>query len=109
MPTECLNHEKYYNLGAYAKVLLWEFCYQYNGHNNGDLSATISMLKKRGWNSPTTLSKAIKELRKKGWIMVSRQGGRNLCNLYAMTFQAIDECNGKLRTFSDQKACILGR
>ena len=29
-------------------------------------------------------------------FIVSRMGGRNTCSLYALTFQAIDECKGKL-------------
>jgi len=54
------------------------------------------MMKKRGWRSPTTLSRAKKELLERGWILVTRYGGQNLCTLYAVTFQAIDDCKGKL-------------
>jgi len=96
MPTDCMNHQKYYNMSSSAKVLLWEFCYQYNGYNNGNLCAAFSVLKKRGWKSKGTLNRALKELRKLEWITVSRQGGKNLCSLYALTFQAIDDCNDKL-------------
>ena len=37
-----------------------------------------------------------KELEEKGLIRVSRQGGRNQCTLYAITWQPIDDCSGKL-------------
>ncbi len=95
IPKACMGHENYARLSPYAKVLLIEFCYQYNGHNNGDLSAAFSVLQKRGWRSKGTLDRALKELRETGWITLTRQGGQNLCSLFALTFQAIDECKGK--------------
>lgn len=96
MPTECMKSDKYFNLKPYTKVLLWEFCYQYNGYNNGDLCAAYSMLEKRGWKSKGTVDRSKKELLRSGWIVTSRQGGRNQCSLYALTFYAIDDCKGKL-------------
>jgi len=95
IPKECMKHENYCLLSPNAKVLLVEFCYQYNGYNNGDLSAAFSVLQKRGWRSKGTVSRALKELRKAGWIILTRQGGKNQCSLYAITFKAIDECSGK--------------
>lgn len=50
----------------------------------------------RGWKSRDTLRKAILELLHYGWIMVARQGGRHQATLFAVTFFAIDECDGKL-------------
>ena len=69
---------------------------QYRGHNNGDLCAPLSLMRKRGWNSSDQLEKAKKELIKKDVILVARQGGRNKANLYALTWFPIDECKGKL-------------
>jgi hypothetical protein len=68
---------------------------EYKGHNNGDFSAAYSVLKSRGWNSPGTLSAALKELQADGWILLTRQGGKNRCSLYAITWWSIDGCNGK--------------
>jgi len=96
IPKACMNHENYIVLTMPAKILLHEFCYQYNGFNNGDLCAAFSVLNKRGWKSKGTVNRALKELKERGWIIVSRQGGKNQCSLYALTFQAIDECKGKL-------------
>jgi len=96
IPKACMKHSNYIELSMPAKVLLWEFCYQYNGYNNGDLCAAFSVLKERGWRSKGTLARAIDELKERQWVIVSRQGGRNQCSLYALTFQAIDECKGKL-------------
>ena len=51
---------------------------------------------KRGWNSSDQLDKAKKELIKRDVIQLTRQGGRNKCNLYALTWFPINECKGKL-------------
>ena len=104
IPKACMRHLNYIGLSMPAKVLLWEFCYQYNGYNNGDLCAAFSILKERGWRSKGTLGRAIKELKERQWIIVARQGGRNQCSLYALTFQAIDECKGKLDILSTNVA-----
>lgn len=69
---------------------------QYKGDNNGDLCAAWTLMKKRGWRSRDTLSKARRELLKAEWIIVTRQGGRHLPTLFALTFFAVDECGGKL-------------
>ena len=95
IPQNFLNSDAMINLSGMACKLLWEFVYQVNGENNGDLQATWSILKDRGWNSKTTLNKAIKELREAGIITQTRQGGRHKCSLYALTFIAIDECLDK--------------
>jgi len=95
LPYECVIHENYIALSPYAVKLLIDLYMQYNSRNNGDFSAPWSMMKARGWRSPGTLSRAIKELLFYGWIIRSRVGGLNKCSLYAVTFQAIDECNDK--------------
>ena len=53
-------------------------------------------MRKRGWTSSDQLNKAKKELVEKDVIRVSRKGGLNKCNLYALTWFPIDECGGKL-------------
>jgi DNA-binding transcriptional ArsR family regulator len=91
-----IRSQSFANLSAYAVKLLNDLLSQYYGVNNGDLCATFSMMQKRGWKSKGTLNRAIKELIEAGFIEVSRQGGRHLCSLYAVTFYAVDECKGKL-------------
>jgi hypothetical protein len=77
--------------------LLIDVAQQYNGFNNGDLCAALSVMKKRGWNSNQQLQKALKELLDKNLLMQTRQGGLNVGpSLYAITWQPIDDCNGKL-------------
>ena len=96
LPHIVIRSHGYANLSPYAVKLLNDFLSQYYGSNNGDFQAAFSLMKKRGWKSKGTLSRAIKELLESGFVEVSRQGGRNKCSLYAVTFYAIDECKGKL-------------
>jgi hypothetical protein len=96
LPHACLRHENFIALSSYAVKLLIDLYVSYNGNNNGDLCCTWSMMKKRNWRSESTLNNARKELLYYGWIICSRQGGKNMASLYAVTFQSIDECKGKL-------------
>lgn len=60
--------------------------------NNGDLSITHKELEGCGiYTSKSTLVKMLNELIDKGFIIKTRQGGKNLCSLYAVTFQVIGD------------------
>ena len=96
LPHILLNSAAYSKLSAHAVKLLVDISAEFKGINNGDLSATFNSLKKKNWHSKGTLNKAIKELKEFGFIEVSRQGGRNKCSLYALTFRQVNVCNGKL-------------
>lgn len=96
VPHRVIDSENYALLGAWEVKLLLEFARQYNGKNNVDFSATFSQKRKMGWASPGTLNKAIKNLVRYGFIVKTRQGGKNQCCLYALTWVAIDDCKGKL-------------
>jgi hypothetical protein len=96
LPKVVLNSQEFARLSAYAVKLFIALCAQYNGRNNGDLCASWTLMRQRGWRSKATLHRASKELRDKGWLVVSRQGGRNKATLYALTFLSVDECGGKL-------------
>ena len=93
---DVLDSESYSKLNAWAVKLMVDIAKEYNGKNNGDLSATFSIMKKQGWRSKGTLHRAIKQLIKYGFLELTRQGGKNRCSLYAITWKSIDECNGKL-------------
>ena len=96
LPHHVLDHDNFRTLSPKATKLLIDIAAQYRGSNNGDLCAPFSLMKNRGWNSCDQLDKAKKELVAKDVIRVARQGGLNKCNLYALTWFPIDECNGKL-------------
>lgn len=97
LPHRCLEHINFTRLTPKAVKLFIDLSLQYNGRNNGDLTTAFSVLRKRGWRSSETLYLAIDELLHYGWITRTRIGGLNrIPNLYALTFQAIDDCGGKL-------------
>lgn len=89
----------YRALSFTARGVLMELHMQYNGSNNGDLSATRSMAKDWGVSSPNILQKALTDLLNGGWIIqtrssvFSRHGSR--CALYALSWYSIDDCPGK--------------
>ena len=95
IPRAVVDSPQYAELSAYGVKLLIDLHAQYRGTNNGDLSAAYKLMQPRGWRSKGTLHKALQELRQAGWVVVSRQGGRHKCSLYALTYLAIDECKGK--------------
>jgi hypothetical protein len=53
-------------------------------------------MKLYGWHSQGSVHKALTELLALGFIEQTRQGGKNQCSLYAVTWLAIDDCKGKL-------------
>ena len=92
-----LECQDFMSLKGNSIKLLIDLGYQYNGYNNGDLCASLSVMRKRGWNSNQQLAKAFKELLGRNLIVQTKQGGLNLGpNLYAITWQPINECGGKL-------------
>ena len=96
MPHAILESETYARLRAPAVKLMLDLYGQYKGSNNGDFAMAWSMMKKRGWRSKDTLYRARDELIDNGFVIQTRQGGKHQCSLYAVTWQPIDECNGKL-------------
>ena len=105
-PCHVLDHAVFKTLSTRATKLVMDLAAQYRGHNNGDLCAPLSLMRKRGWNSSDQLEKAKKELIEKDVILVARQGGRNKANLYALTWFPIDECKGKLDVASTKTAPV---
>lgn len=104
IPHYILHSPEFGALDPWALKLLIELAGNYKGKNNGNLSAAFSTLAKRGWNSPGTLSEAISRLLSKGWLVRTRQGGRNRCALYAVTWWAIDACEGKWLEIGEEAA-----
>jgi hypothetical protein len=76
-------------LSATAKDLYISLRRQLGSTNNGDISATFSVLKHRGIKSSATLAKSLRELETVGLIARTRQGGiaymSKQCTLYRFT------------------------
>lgn len=91
LPAAMLNCPKYRQLSASSVKLLVDIGSQYNGKNNGDLSAAWKVMQPKGWRSEATLNRAKKELLATGFIAETRKGGRhNLCSLYGITWQPLN-------------------
>ena len=99
IPHDVMESDSYCGCSGNAIKLLLELAKQYNGYNNGDLSAAFSVLKPRGWRSKKTLSLRLAELVERGLVVKTREGFfRNpeaRCALFALTWLPIDECEGK--------------
>lgn len=99
LPKAMITSPGYRALSFVARGVLVELMAQYNGENNGDLSATRTMAKNWGIGSAHTLQKALGDLEQSGWItqsrssLFSRHGAR--CSLYALSWLPVDECPGK--------------
>jgi hypothetical protein len=91
IPRSAYNSPLFVALSPWAIKLLVDLGAQYNGRNNGDLSAAWKLMQPRGWNSETTLNKAKKALIAAGFIMEMRKGRRpNLCSLFALTWRPLN-------------------
>lgn len=105
-----------------ARALYFDLRRQFNGHNNGDISAADGILGQYGWPH-TTIHKALKALIKHGLIVKTRQGGiasmSKVTTLYAFTDEAIaaNEAKGikgagpslAYRDFVPEKPAMHGR
>lgn len=89
------DSESYARLPPRAVKLLLDVLRFYNGRNNGDIAITRKLMLPLGWRSKDQLHKATIELEHYGFLKKSRQGGRHLCSLFALTFLPVDECGGK--------------
>lgn len=99
LPHALIDHPDFANLSASALRVLICLARQYNGRNNGDLSAPLSRVKESGVKSSASLSTALDELKQKRWIICTRMGrfmkpGAR-CSLYGLTWLPINECPGK--------------
>ena len=99
LPHVVLESPDYLGLRSSAKALLVDLAFQYNGRNNGDLTSAFGYMKKRGWCSKQTIASALRELVAAGLVVKTRQGKfqnpHACCDLYALTWQPINECLGK--------------
>lgn len=90
-----LNSFAYRVAGYASKALYFDLREKEHGSNNGNIEATLSTLRHKGWVSPATLAKALYELRALGFIAVTRAGGvehgSRVCTLYRFTDLAVFE------------------
>ncbi|MFP5441355.1 MAG: hypothetical protein ACLGHJ_07675 [Gammaproteobacteria bacterium] len=75
---------------------------QYNGNNNGNLCAALTVVRNYGLNSSDTVSTNLRRLEQASLIVRTRDGmfcgGASTCALFALTWRPIDACPGKRLT-----------
>lgn len=92
-PKQVLRNPNFVKLSAYSNKLLLDLSEQYIGTNNGDLCATWSIMRERGWRSKETLDRCLKELRYYELIVQTQIGGLNRPSLYALAWFRIDKAS----------------
>lgn len=101
IPHVVLRHPNFIECPTRAKALLFDLMEQvrFDGDggwaNNGDFQITLRCMRKRGWTSRDQLWKARNELLEAELVIQTRQGGRNHCSLYAITWEPINHCVDK--------------
>lgn len=90
-----LDSPAYLALNYSARALYVDLRRKLLGSNNGNIDATLSTLRHRGWRSSATLNKALNQLRAVGLIEQTRQGGiasmSKQCSLYRFTDEEVFE------------------
>lgn len=91
LPHYVIRSPQWRALGGHAIKFLVELACEYDGSNNGDLSLTRGQARRCGWRSGATRDRAAEEAIAAGFALLTRQGGRHVCNLYAVTWEPIDD------------------
>jgi hypothetical protein len=91
LPHYVIQSPQWRALGGNAIKFLVELASEYDGGNNGDLSLTRKTALKRGWRSGETRDNAAEEAVASGFAILTRQGNKGACSLYAIAWQPIDD------------------
>jgi hypothetical protein len=102
LPLKLIRSRRFAELSGLATKLFFDAASMLgaNGYGNGDIGLTYALLQQRGWKSKASLAGSIKELIDSELLIVTRQGGRRRCSLYALTPWPI---------YCDQKKLDVGR
>jgi len=99
LPDVVLRSPEVHSVPGEAVRLMAALAAQYNGSNNGNLSAALSVLRAYGFTSSDTVSRNLRKLESAGLIVRTRDGmfscGVPSCALYALAWKKIDACPGK--------------
>lgn len=91
LPHVVMDSQAFLSLSGPAVRLLLDMARQFKGHNNGRLVACSKYLKKRGWKSHDTATRAKRELEGAGLVFETRKGARpNKASWYAVTWIGLD-------------------
>lgn len=95
LPWVVIDSPGWRQAGHVARSLLVDVARQYNGNNNGRLTATSAYLATLGWRSADVIVRARRELLDCGLLIETRKGKRpNVSAWYALTWQRLDQVVG---------------
>lgn len=90
-----IDSPSFRELGYPARALLIDIARQYTGSNNGRLVACAKYLKPFGWNSNSTVTRALVELKAAGLLIETRMGMRpNRAAWFALGWYQLDATAG---------------
>lgn len=90
VPGHVLQSPEYSKLSAGAAKLMLDLMGQFNGYNNGKLTATWVYMRQRGWSSQHTLKRKRDELLHARFAVITRYGHQHQSHCYAVTFHNVD-------------------
>jgi hypothetical protein len=87
---DLLDSPAWYALSKTSRSLFLDLRSFVGPNNNGNISAALSLLRKKGWNSSSTLADALFELQVLGFLAKTRdtvgvENGSRVCCLYRFT------------------------
>lgn len=91
LPHYVIRSPQWRSLSGNAIKFVTELASEFDGGNNGDLSLTKTMALGRGWRSGATRDRAEQEAIQAGFVRVTRHGHKGVCNLYAITWEPIND------------------
>lgn len=96
IPGEVIHCVNWSHASKPCRALVTDIAVQYNGHNNGDLTASISVMRPLGWTSSDTLRALLREADHYGLLVLTRQGGLLIgASLYALGWKRVDACTDR--------------
>ena len=107
LPHYVITSPQWRALSGNAIKFIVELAAGFDGGNNGDLSLTRTQALGRGWRSGETRDQSADEAEAAGFILQTRQGHKGVCNLYAITWQPIDDVGKGVMYAAEHKASRL--
>jgi len=93
IPADVIHSENWAHASKPCRALVTDIAVQYSGHNNGDLTASITVLRPMGWTSPGTIAALLHEAVYYGLLVQTRQGGLLIgASLYALGWKPVNAC-----------------
>lgn len=91
LPHYLITSPEWRALSGNAVKFLIDLAAEYNGRNNGDLALTRRKAMEQGWRSGGTRDRAAEEAVEAGFALVTRNGYKGTCTLYAITWEPIND------------------